>query len=105
MAQGAHDVQLLPGTPAGQPGGSLSPDLKNHVQFAVSGPADGDRAAQQQPLPAFDIDKLAHLGLVGHGPGLEPQGDGVSVQAFHRQDLTYCLDGHRGSLPFLFIEW
>ena len=94
-----------PGAPAGQPGGALSPDLKNHVQFAVSGPADGDRAAQQQPLPAFDIDKLSHLGLVSHGPGLEPQGDGVGVQAFHRQDLTYCLMGTEAPSLFSFIEW
>jgi len=98
VAQHPHHVQGVPHLPLGQPAGAVPPDLKGdsdevigHVLLAG---ADRDGAAEQQPLAALYMDKLARSGIAGadHVSGLQHQIDGIA----------HLFPGNNGTFTFNF---
>ena len=83
-AQGAQNVQLVAGLPAGEPLGALAPDLKDHPQGVPHPVADGDGPPEQAGVTALDVDKLAAGDLTGQLlPHVQGEGEGKCIE-LHR---------------------
>ena len=106
VAQQAHHVHAVAHGAVGQPLGALAPDLKDDGQgvlrLLLHAGAHGDGPAQEQGIPALDVDELARPlpGGADHVPHLQHHVDGVAVEPVLGYDLALAFYFHTWHHPF-----
>ena len=106
VAQQAHYVHTVAHGAVGQPLGALAPDLEDDGQgvlrLLLHAGAHGDGPAQEQGIPALDVDELARPlpGGADHVPHLQHHVDGVAVEPVLGYDLALAFYFHTWHHPF-----
>ena len=106
VAQQTHHVHAVARGAVGQPLGALAPDLKDDGQqvlrLVLLAGTDRDGPAQEQGVPALDVDELARPlpGGADHVPHLQHHVDGVAVQPVLGYNLTLAFYFHTWHHPF-----